>query len=145
MELMDKSMNKPIKISINIKWHHKMRRYIWKFDGPNVHPETGNFQLPGPGKTPIIYTLDEECTDKYQLIYVNLDPETCATYEIEQVQTDKKKNSITIIDRNSFNYTRYTPFCLRLVARMKDNIGSGFLSPDPQVINNPNPPMPAAK
>jgi hypothetical protein len=138
MKLMDESMNEPVEIWINIKWNDATRRYIWKFDGHKVDPETGNFQLPGPGKTPIIYTLDDECTDKYQLIYVNMDPENCATYEIEQVNTDKKKNSITIIDRNSFNYTRYTPFCLRLVARMKNDIGAGFLSPDPQVTNDPN-------
>jgi hypothetical protein len=89
--------------------------------------------------------LDQECTDSYQLVYVNLDPENCATYEIEQVRVDQKKNSITIIDRNSFNYTRTTPFCLRLAARMTNNIGSGFLSPDPQVTNNPNIPCPTSK
>jgi hypothetical protein len=72
---------------------------------------------------------------------VNLDPENCATYEIERVLTHKETNSITIIDRNSFNYTRTSPFCLRLVARMTNNIGSGFLSPDPQVTNNPHPPV----
>jgi hypothetical protein len=69
---------------------------------------------------------------------VNLDPDSCATYEIERVQTHPDKHSLTIIDRNTNNHTRTTPFCLRLVARMKDNIEAGFLSPDPQVTNNPN-------
>ena len=73
---------------------------------------------------------------------MNLDPDTCATYEIERVETDKDKHSLTIIDRNSYKNTRTTPFCLRLVARKKDDILAGFLSPDPQVTNNPNIPCP---
>jgi hypothetical protein len=142
MDLMDESISNTVQIGINIKWSDEMRRYIWTFEGPGVDPATGNFQLPAGGKTAIIYTLDSECTGAYQLIYVNLDPENCATYEIEQVHTHQQKNSITIIDRNSFNYTQTTPFCLRLVARMTNNIGAGFLSPDPQVTNNPHPPYP---
>jgi hypothetical protein len=141
MELMDESISNTVEIGINIKWNDAMRRYIWTFEGPGVDPATGNFKLPAPGKTAIIYALDAECSDSYQLIYVNLDPENCATYEIEHVHVHQEKNSITIIDRNSFNYTRTTPFCLRLVARMTNNIGSGFLSPDPQVTNSPNPPV----
>jgi hypothetical protein len=136
---MDESTITTVQIGINIQWVPGMRRYIWAFDGPGVDPATGNFKLPTHGKTAIIYTLDSECAALYQLGYVNLDPENCATYEIERVQVHQETNSITIIDRNSFNYTRTTPFCLRLVARMKNNIGSGFLSPDPQVTNNPNP------
>jgi hypothetical protein len=143
MELMDESTSNTVEIGINIEWNHEMRRYIWTFDGPGVDPATGNFRLPTYGKTAIIYTLDDECADSYQLVYVNLDPENCATYEIEHVHVHNETNSITIIDRNSFNHTRTTPFCLRLVARMTNNIGSGFLSPDPQVTNNPNPPMPS--
>ena len=135
---MDETISNTVEIGVNIKWNDAVRRYIWTFEGPGVDPATGNFTLPAHGKTAIIYTLDDECTDSYQLIYVNLDPESCATYEIEQVQTDQNKNSITIIDRNSYNYTRTTPFSLRLVARMMNNIESGFLSPDPQVTNNPN-------
>lgn len=34
--------------------------------------------------------------------------------------------------------TGVTPFSLRLVARMKGNIASGFISSDPQVTNSPN-------
>lgn len=146
---MDESISNTVRIEINIEWKNETRRYIWKFtgpqDGPHVDPATGNFTLPAHGKTAIVYKLDDACVGSYQLIYVNLDPETCATYEIEQVHTHKDKNSITIIDRNSYNNTRTTPFCLRLVARMMHNIESGFLSPDPQVTNSPNPPMSSPK
>jgi hypothetical protein len=135
-------MNDPIvnrvPISINIKWDDSARRYIWTFEGPGVDPDNGNFTLPGPGKTAIIYTLDSVSRAAYQLIYVNMDPESCATYEIERVETDRDTGSLTIIDRNTWNNTRRTPFCLRLVARMANCIDSGFLSPDPQVTNDPN-------
>ena len=137
---MDESISNTIAIGINIKWDDGMRRYIWTFEGPGVDPTNGNIQLPAAGKTALVYTLDAQCAGSYQLIFVNLDPENCATYEIEQVRTNKEKNSLTIVDRNSFNNTRNTPFCLRLVARMTNNIGTGFLSPDPQVTNNPHPP-----
>ncbi len=137
---MDESISNTIQVGINIKWDDEMRRYIWTFAGPGVDPETGNVELPAAGKTAIVYTLDNQTAGSYQLIYVNMDPENCATYEIEQVRTSKEKNCLTLIDRNSYNYTRTTPFCLRLVARKTNNIGSGFLSPDPQVINNPHPP-----
>jgi hypothetical protein len=86
--------------------------------------------------------LDAACAGSYQLIYVNLDPENCATYEIERVETHKDKNSLTIIDRNSYHNTRTTPFCLRLAARKTNDILAGFLGPDPQVTNNPNIPCP---
>ena len=144
---MDESIRNTVHIDINIKWNDAMRRYDWTFTGQGVavDPATGNFQLPTGDRTAIIYELDQECTGSYQLIYVNLDPDNCATYEIEQVHTHKETNSITIIDRNSFNYTRTTPFCLRLVARMTNNIEAGFLSPDPQVTNNPHPPMSGSK
>lgn len=135
---MDESIRNTVQIGVNIAWNDATRRYIWTFDGPGADPANGNLKLPGPGRTAIIYELDGGCTGSYQLVYVNLDPENCATYEIEEVRVHQKKNAITIIDRNSFNYTRTTPFCLRLVARMTNNIGSGFLSPDPQVTNNPN-------
>jgi hypothetical protein len=135
---MDEGISNTVEIGINIEWNGEMRRYIWTFAGPGVDPATGNIKLPAHGKTAIVYTLDDVCAASYQLVYVNLDPENCATYEIEQVHTHKEKNAITIIDRNSLNYTRTTPFCLRLVARMTNDIGSGFLSPDPQVTNNPN-------
>ena len=139
---MDESICNRMEIGINITWNETSRRHIWRFDGQDVDPDTGNFTLPAHGKTAIIYTLDGECSGSYQLIYVNLDPETCATYEIERIHMDKDTNSLTIIDRNSFNVTQTTPFCLRLVARLTDNIESGFLSPDPQVTNNPHPPCP---
>jgi len=142
---MDETVTNTVAIGINISWNPNTRQYVWAFAGPGVDPANGNFKLPGPGKTAIIYTLDAACSAQYQLIYVNLDPELCATYEIERVHTHPDKSSLTIIDRNSNNHTRTTPFCLRLVARMTNNIGSGFLSPDPQVTNNPNPkdPTPA--
>lgn len=139
---MDESTINIVKIGVHIKWDDEMRRYIWTFDGNGVDPATGNVTLPACGKTAIVYKLHHTCAESYQLIYVNLDPDNCATYEIEQVTTDKETHSLTIIDRNSYNHTRTTPFCLRLVARMKNNIAAGFLSPDPQVTNNPNPPMP---
>jgi hypothetical protein len=139
MELMDEIfISNKVEITVSIVWNEETRSYTWGFVGKDVHPETGNFQLPGPGKAAIIYTLDPACSGSYQLLYVNLDPQVCATYEIEQVGVDRKNNSITIIDRNSWNYTQMTPFSLRLVARRTNNIGSGFLSPDPQVTNNPN-------
>ena len=138
---MDESTDNTVKIGVHIKWDDEMRRYTWTFDGVGVDPATGNVTLPACGKTAIVYKLHDTCAEKYQLIYVNLDPDNCATYEIEQVNTDKDTHTLTIVDRNSYNYTRNTPFCLRLVARMKNNIASGFLSPDPQVTNNPNPPM----
>lgn len=135
---MDETIINRVQVGINIKWDLETRRYVWTFEGPDVDPANGNFKLPGPGKTAITYTLDSESSGAYQLIYVNLDPENCATWEIERVETSQEKNSLTIVDRNSYNYTRFTPFCLRLVARMANNIESGFLSPDPQVTNNPN-------
>jgi hypothetical protein len=51
------------------------------------------------------------------------------------VRVNRDANSITVIDRNDYGQTGSTPFSLRLVARMQDNIASGFLSPDPQVTN----------
>ena len=141
---MDENVTNTVEIGINISWDAGKRGYIWTFEGPGVDPANGNFKLPGPGKTAIIYTLDADCSSSYQLIWVNLDPESCATYEIERVHTDPDKSSLTIIDRNTNNHTRTTPFSLRLVARMMNNIESGFLSPDPQVTNNPNPKAPLA-
>ncbi len=137
---MEEKIVRTVAIAVNIRWDAETRRYIWRFSGPGVDPDNGNFTLPGPGKTAIVYTLDADSSLAYQLIYVNLDPDACATYEIECVQTCKEDNSLTIVDRNTYNNTRTTPFCLRLVARMRHNIGSGFLSPDPQVTNNPVPP-----
>src|SRR5690242_6735093 len=107
-----------IGIAINIGWDAETRRYIWRFSGPGVDPDNGNVTLPGPGKTAIVYTLDADSSSSYQLIYVNLDPESCATYEIECVQTCKEDNSLTVIDRNTNNNTGTILFCLRLVARM---------------------------
>jgi hypothetical protein len=141
MERMDEKISNTIEVGVNIEWDGEMRRYNWTFNGPGVDPTNGNVTLPAAGKTAIVYTLDDQCAGSYQLIYVNLDPDNCATYEIEQVRTNKEKNCLTLIDRNSFNHTRTTPFCLRLVARMTNDIETGFLSPDPQVTNNPNPPM----
>ena len=130
----------PVEILVNIKWHPETRRYIWTYEGEGVDPATGNFKLKKGGKTAITYKLDKECTDAYQLLYVNLDPGNCATSQIEQIDVHHAENALTIIDRNEFGYTGLTPFCLRLVARMKNNIASGFLSPDPQVTNSPNIP-----
>ena len=127
-----------VEIWVNITWDPDARRYVWAYDGPGVHPDTGNFKLPGPGKTAIIYKLDDACTDTYELIYVNLDPESCATYQIEHVHVHYQENRITIVDRNEYGSTGTNPFSLRLVARMTSNINGGFLSSDPQVTNNPN-------
>jgi hypothetical protein len=142
---MDETITNTVNVGVKITWDAELRRYDWTFDGAGVDPSNGNFTLPGQGKTAIIYTLHDGSSSAYQLLYVNMDPESCATYEIERVSTDQTKNCITIVDRNSYNYTRTTPFCLRLVARMKNNIGSGFLSPDPQVTNNPNPKYPQGR
>jgi hypothetical protein len=135
---MDENVTNKVEIGINISWDAGKRQYVWTFAGPGVDPASGNFKLPGPGKTAIIYTLDSACRSSYQLIWVNLDPDNCATYEIERVATHPENSALIIIDRNSNNHTRTTPFCLRLVARMTHNIEAGFLSPDPQVTNNPN-------
>jgi hypothetical protein len=135
---MDEKTVNTVEIGVNIQWDPEVRRYIWAYEGEGVHPVTGNFKLPAGGRTAIIYTLDDACTDEYELLYVNLDPEVCATYQIEHVHVHHKKNSITIVDRNDYGYTQNNPFSIRLVARMTSNIATGFLSPDPQVTNNPN-------
>jgi hypothetical protein len=138
MAAMDEQIQYTVTIGVYIEWDPETRRYDWKYEGPGVHPETGNFKLPSSGKTAIVYKLDEKCTDLYELVYVNLDPGSCATYQIEAVHVHYKKNAITIIDRNESGQTGVTPFSLRLVARMTGNIASGFTSSDPQVTNNPN-------
>ena len=130
----------PVEILVNIRWHPETRRYIWTYEGEGVDPTTGNLKLKNGGRTSITYKLDDDCTESYQLLYVNLDPGNCATSQIEQVDMHHEENSITIIDRNEFGNTGMTPFSLRLVARMRDKIASGFLSPDPQVTNSPNIP-----
>jgi hypothetical protein len=135
---MDEHVENTIEIGININWNPEARRYVWTYDGPDVDPVTGNFTIRTQGRTAIIYKLDDGCTDTYELLYVNLDPETCATYQIEDIHIHHKQNTLTIIDRNDYGNTGTTPFCLRLVARMTDNIASGFLSSDPQVTNGPN-------
>ena len=127
-----------MEILVNIQWDADKRRYIWNFSGAGVDPVTGNFVLPTHERTAITFQLDVESANTYQLLYVNMDPDVCATHEIEQVTVHRHKNAITVIDRNSNNHTKRTPFCLKLAARVTDNIHSGFLSPDPQVTNNPN-------
>ena len=90
-----------IRISVNIQWNETNRDYSWSYDGPPcVDKETGNFKLPEHGKTAIVYTLDSASSKLYQLIYVNMDPTVCATWEIEEVRTSKDLNSLTLIDRN---------------------------------------------
>jgi hypothetical protein len=135
---MDEHVEYTIEIGVNINWDPEARRYVWTYDGPDVDPVTGNFTLRTTGVTEIIYKLDDACTDAYELLYVNMDPETCATYQIEHIHIHHLENTITIIDRNDYGNTGTTPFCLRLVARMTSNIASGFISSDPQVTNGPN-------
>jgi hypothetical protein len=135
---MDEKIHNTIAIGVYIEWDPDTRRYTWTYEGPGVDPVTGNLKLPGPGKTSIVYQLDDKCTDLYELVYVNLDPESCATYQIEKVHVHNDKNAITIIDRNEGGSTGSNPFSLRLVARMTGNIASGFTSSDPQVTNSPN-------
>jgi hypothetical protein len=143
MDFMDADIFHTVRIGVGIEWVEATRRYNWSYhicmyDGPVTHSDTGNFALERPGRTVIIYTLLEECMGSYQLLHVNLDPGQCATSQIESVRTDHEANSITVVDRNGCGPTGKTPFSLRLVARMKNNINSGFLSPDPQVTNSPN-------
>lgn len=138
---MDETISHTVKIGVYIEWSPETRRYTWTYDGHGheVHPQTGNFKVPsGGGKVAIVYRLDDKCKDHYELVYVNLDPECCATYQIEHVHVHNKKNAITIIDRNEDGPTGNTPFSLRLVARMTSNINTGFTSADPQVTNDPN-------
>jgi hypothetical protein len=135
---MDERVVNTVEIWVHIDWNPDTRSYIWTYDGPNVDPVTGNFTLPGAGRTAIIYKLTDACTTLYELIYVNMDPETCATYQIEHLHVHHKQNAITIVDRNDGGCTQTTPFCLRLLARMTNNIAAGFISSDPQVTNNPN-------
>jgi len=127
-----------VQIRVNISWDPEARRYFWTYTGEGVHPTSGNLKLTTPGRTAIIYELDEESAASYQLIYVNLDAVVCATRQIEHVHIHQKKNAITIIDRNDYGVTRDTPFSLRLVARRTEDIASGFISADPQVTNTEN-------
>lgn len=140
---MEENVVNTVEIKVSIKWLHEARRYVWIYDGKGVDPTTGNFKLPAHGRTAIIYKLDADCTDEYQLLTVNLDPELCATHEIERVHVHHDLNAVTVIDRNHYGNTDISPFSLRLVARRTNNITSGFLSADPQVTNNPNshPPL----
>jgi len=137
---MDGNIFHTIKVGVDIKWQEATRTYDWTYhicmyDGPVTRSDSGNLQLERTGRTVIIYQLLQECIGVYQLLHVNLDPGRCATSQIESVRVDHDANSITVIDRNDYGPTGSTPFSLRLVARMQDNIASGFLSPDPQVTN----------
>lgn len=116
--------------------------YAWSFqsDTPGVDSTTGSFALPGPGETQITYELDSVSAQTYQLVYVNLDPQPAATLQIESVSTDPAGTFVTITDRNSSDPAGANTFSLQLVARKLNDSGSGFLSPDPQVTNNPNIP-----
>jgi hypothetical protein len=106
---MNETIINTVNVGVNIQWDPEMRRYVWTFSGPGVDPANGNVKLPTNGKTAIVYTLDSQSAASYQLIFVNLDPENCATYEIDHVKMNREANCITIIDRNSYNYTRTTP------------------------------------
>jgi hypothetical protein len=139
---MEENVVNTVEIKVSIKWLEEARRYVWIYDGKNVDPTTGNFTLPACGRTAIIYQLDADCTDEYQLLTVNLDPELCATHEIEHIHVQHDLNAVKIIDRNHHGNTNINAFSLRLVARRTNNIMSGFLSPDPQVTNNPNSHVP---
>ena len=137
-DVMEMKRTKPqavnsLPVDVNISWDADNRVYEWTFEGPNVDAE-GNIILPAPGKTAIVFTLDEESAAEYQLLFVNLDPEDCATQQIEAISVDRQANSVTVSDRNQPEM----PFSLSLVARMNDNIESGFVSPDPQIVNHPN-------
>jgi hypothetical protein len=120
-------------VGVNIQWDAENRVYDWTFEGPNVDAD-GTIRIPGPGKTAIVFTLDATSAQDYQLLFVNLDAEDCATHQIEGISVDPATNSVTVMDRN----TPEEPFSLSLVARMNDNIESGFVSSDPQVVNHPN-------
>jgi hypothetical protein len=137
---MDPNIFHTIRIGVDIKWQRATRTYEWTYhicmyDGPVIPSTSGDVELARPGRTVIIYELLEECRGSYQLLHVNLDPGRCATSQIESVCVDHDANKITVIDRNDGGATGSTPFSLKLVARMKDNIASGFISPDPQVVN----------
>lgn len=134
---MEEDIVNQVEIKVNIQ-QDSQGNYVWTYAGTGVQSETGNFMLPGAGRTQIKYVLDEDCTATYQLLTVNLDPEICATHEIEHIHVHHHQNAVTIIDRNECGNTNMTPFSLRLVARLTSDITSGFLSPDPQVTNNPN-------
>jgi hypothetical protein len=137
---MDGNIFHTIRIGVDIQWQPDTRRYDWTYhicmyDGPVTPSGSGDIKLVRPGRTVIIYELLDKCRDTYQLLHVNLDPSRCATSQIESVCVDHAANKITVIDRNDGGVTQDTPFSLKLVARMMDNIASGFISPDPQVIN----------
>lgn len=142
---MEENVVNTVEILVSIKWDQEGGHYVWTYlgEGADVDPATGNFQLPASGRTAIIYQLHPDCTGHYQLLTVNLDPEGCATHEIEHIHVHHDLNAVTVIDRNHYGNTNIKPFSLRLVARKTDNIDSGFLSPDPQVTNNPNSQPPA--
>jgi len=137
---MDPNIFHTIWIGVDIEWKPTTRTYEWSYhicmyDGPVTRSSSGDVQLARQGRTAIVYELLEECRDSYQLLHANLDPGRCATAQIESVRVDHDANKITVIDRNDGGVTGTTPFSLKLVARMKDNIASGFISPDPQVVN----------
>jgi len=81
-----------------------------------------------------VYTLTG---NTYQFIYANLDPWICATRQIKSIVISETGNSITITDRNSAGVTGNTPFGLRLIARLAEELGTPIVSPDPQVEDDP--------
>ena len=122
-----------LQVTVSIQWVAGDRNYTWVLSGPNV--VDGTIKLPAAGKTAIVFTLDTASAAAYDFLYINLDADVYATYELEGLTVNRLAQSITLIDRNSGTND---PFSLSLVARMKGNPDSGFLSSDPQVIDHPN-------
>lgn len=111
--------------------------YTWSFqsDYAGFEKKSGRVTLQETGTTQILYRLDPTSAQAYNLIYVNLDPDVCATHEFLQVTY--VGDTIAIIDSNSAGATGSTPISLRLIAREAGNIGAPIISPDPTVDNDP--------
>lgn len=118
--------------------------YSWAFDSDynGFDQQTGKVTLQDGGITKIRYSL---LGDGYELIYVNMDPDVCATREIHNVSIDLLTNSITITDANSAGPTGKQPISLRLIARLTGSTSDPIVSPDPEVQNDPSDTVPGRK
>lgn len=115
--------------------------YTWKFDSEynGFNKDNGQVILQETGPTKIIYNLLGE---DYSLIYANMDPGKCATREIHHMSVDLINNAITLTDVNSNGLTGKDPISIRLIARVKGDTSAPIISPDPEVINDPNNQLP---
>jgi len=125
------------RIVVHVKIHTREDgKHHWHFDCEyeGFCHKTGKISLKNPGQTEITYLL---WGYEYQLIFVNLDPKHCAERQIHTVLIDSTLNALTIIDANAWGPVGTNPISVRLVARKKNDIHHSFMSPDPEVQNDP--------